>query len=173
VAEVLAAATQRICSPAYLAGGMGDGGACHPRDLIAMAWLAQRLDLSTDFMGYLVQAREAQTGWLADLVEHWAAQTGLPILLLGKAYKPESDLTAGSPALLLAGMLRARGLELDDHDPYVDGESEITGRALYVIATKHAAFRSIAYGAGSVVLDPFGYIPDRPGVTVIRVGRKW
>ena len=25
---------------------------------------------------------------------------------------------------------------------------------------------------GSVVIDPFGYIGDQPGVTVIRVGRK-
>jgi hypothetical protein len=25
---------------------------------------------------------------------------------------------------------------------------------------------------GSVVIDPFGYIKDSPGVTVVRVGRK-
>lgn len=173
VTEVLAAATQRVCSPAYLRGGMGDGGACHPRDLIAMSWLAQRLNLSTDLMGYLARAREAQTGWLADLTEQWAEQTGLPVVLLGKAYKPESDLTAGSPALLLTGMLRGRGLDVADHDPYVDGEAAVTGAAVYVIGTQHRAWSSLEFAPSSVVIDPFGYIPDRAGVTVIRVGRKW
>ncbi len=172
VTEVLAAATQRVTSPAYLRGGMGDGGACHPRDLIAMSWLAERLDLSTDLMGYLACAREAQTRWLADLVQQWAQQTGLNVLVLGTAYKPESDLTAGSPALLLIGMLRARGLDVADHDPHVDGESIVTGAALYVIGCQHVAFRTVDYAPGSVVIDPFGYIPDRAGVTVIRIGRK-
>jgi UDPglucose 6-dehydrogenase len=172
VTEVLAAATRRVCSPAYLSGGMGDGGACHPRDLIAMSWLAQRLDLSTDLMGYLANAREAQTGWLADLVEQWAAQTGLPVVLLGKAYKPESDLTAGSPALLLAGMLRARGLDVAHGDPY-SNDLWVPEQAVFVVGTKHALFGQLEFGSGSVVLDPFGYIPDRPGVTVVRIGRKW
>ena len=32
----------------YYGGGMGDGGGCHPRDNIAMSWLAKNLDLSYD-----------------------------------------------------------------------------------------------------------------------------
>ena len=27
-------------------GGMGDGGGCHPRDNIALSWLAKKLNLS-------------------------------------------------------------------------------------------------------------------------------
>src|SRR5262249_48100580 len=85
VTGALAQATDRVISPRYLAGGMGDGGACHPRDLIAMSWLAQRLDLSCDFLGGLVQQREAQTGWIADLVESYADQTGMRVIILGKS----------------------------------------------------------------------------------------
>lgn len=174
VVEALSLATQRVTSSAYLRGGMGDGGACHPRDLMAMSWLADRLDLSTDLMGYLARAREAQTGWIADLVQGWADQTGLPVMLLGKAYKPESNLTYGSPALLLASILAGRGVEFSHKDPYVDGEFDRPDRAfVHVITTRHDIFRRASFSPGSVVIDPFGYIPDRAGVTVVRVGRKW
>ena len=41
-------ADQRLISTKYLSGGMGDGGGCHPRDNIALSWLAREIDLSRD-----------------------------------------------------------------------------------------------------------------------------
>ena len=38
VTQALAKSTKRIVSPAYMKAGMGDGGACHPRDNIALRW---------------------------------------------------------------------------------------------------------------------------------------
>lgn len=174
VADALAMATDRVVSAKYMRGGMGDGGHCHPRDLIAMSWLAQRLDLSTDVLGYMARAREAQSEWLADLVQQWAEQTGLGICILGKAYKPGSDLTGGSPALLLAHQLRARGVDLEHWDPHVDkgGTFAPEGPGVIVIATQHEAFLGYHFPPGSVVIDPHGYMPDQPGITTIRVGRK-
>lgn len=49
VSDSIALASKRIISPMYLRGGMGDGGGCHPRDNIALSWLARQLDLSYDF----------------------------------------------------------------------------------------------------------------------------
>ncbi|GGV45752.1 hypothetical protein [Streptomyces spectabilis] len=175
VADALAKATDRVVSPKYMRGGMGDGGHCHPRDIIAMSWLAQRLDLSTDVLGYMVQAREAQTGWLADLAQQWAEQTGLDVMILGKAYKPGSDLTGGSPALLLAHQLRERGVDAQHWDPHVDTEGpwfDAVTPAVFVVGTRHDAFLHLSIAPGSVVIDPHGYMPDQPGVTTIRVGRK-
>jgi UDPglucose 6-dehydrogenase len=37
VTDALKLADKRLISPAYLSGGMGDGGGCHPRDNIAMS----------------------------------------------------------------------------------------------------------------------------------------
>jgi UDPglucose 6-dehydrogenase len=190
VTGALARATDRVISPRYLSGGMGDGGACHPRDGLAMSWLAERLDLSYDLMGEMTRAREAQAGWLADLTVQYAELTGLPIVILGKAYKPGSDLTAGSPALLLAqligprspwpaneltGGLTAPGLTAprpQQWDPHTDDCDAPDYRAVYVIGTRHPEFERFEFPAGSVVLDPWGYIPDAQGVTVIRIGRK-
>jgi UDPglucose 6-dehydrogenase len=173
VIDALSLATDRVISPKYLRGGMGDGGACHPRDLIAMSWLAERLELSHDLLGQMAHAREAQSGWLADLTVRWADQTGLPVCILGKAYKPESALTAGSPALLLAHQLGERGHEVIHKDIFVDGEFDRPDEPrVYVIGTKHSIHATCRFAPGSVVLDPHGYMPDQPGVTVVRVGRK-
>jgi UDPglucose 6-dehydrogenase len=177
VVDALSLATDRVISPKYLRGGMGDGGHCHPRDLIAMSWLAQRLDLSYDLLGELATAREAQSAWLARLVAGWCEQTGLRPVVLGKAYKPDSPLVGGSPALLLAHQLAQAGLPVRAWDPHVDIAPVppldiVDGPRVYVIGARQPEFPTFDWPHGSVVIDPWGYIPDRPGVTVVRVGRK-
>ncbi len=172
VTGALALATDRLISDKYLYGGMGDGGACHPRDLIAMSWLAERLDLSYDLMGSLVQAREAQVHWIADLATQYKELSGLPLTILGKSYKPKSAITTGSPALLLADQLR--GESPWQYDPYVDEPHDRYTRlaCVFVIATAHPEFYDLEFAYGSIVIDPWGRMKDQPGVTVIRVGRK-
>lgn len=185
VYEVLTHAQRRLISPAYMRGGMGDGGACHPRDLIAMSWLSQRLELSSDFIGGLVEVRERQSLWLAKLAVEQEKLTSLRIGLLGKSYKARSPLIAGSPGLLLMSQLRHLSPAFDTEpliwDPYVAaGRSGsrfkppywAQDRHVFVITMNHPEFASMHFAQGSVVIDPWGYMPDKEGVTVIRVGRK-
>ena len=180
VTGALAKATDRVISPKYLRGGMGDGGACHPRDLIAMSWLAARADLSFDLLGQMADAREAQSEWLASVVADHCLLSGLPLVVLGQAYKPGSGLTDGSPAALLVAHLRDLGVRPAMWwDPFVEQQrhhglsSAIAAwRAVYVVATAHEPFFTLPFPDGSVVVDPWGRVPDQPGVTVIRVGRK-
>ena len=42
VTDALKLANDRIISPRYMSAGMGDGGGCHPRDNIALSWLAKK-----------------------------------------------------------------------------------------------------------------------------------
>jgi UDPglucose 6-dehydrogenase len=119
--DALSLATDRIISPRYMRGGMGDSGGCHPRDNIALSWLARELNLSYDLFSALMECREAQTGWLAGLVQkEQGAQHDLNVEIMGKAYKPETNLTVGSCATLLANMLREDGIEFEHTDPVVD-----------------------------------------------------
>lgn len=119
--DALSLATTRLLSPAYLRGGMGDGGGCHPRDNIALSWLAREVDLSYDLFEALMVCRERQTEWLADLIleEQNATSEFRPVEILGKAYKPETNLTVGSPATLLVNILRERSVEFQHTDPFV------------------------------------------------------
>ena len=167
ISDSIALANQRIISPAYLRGGMGDGGGCHPRDNIALSWLARKLDLKFDFFEAMMLAREKQTEWLANMmVDH-----DLPKVILGKSFKPESNITVGSPALLLHSLLTERGVQCKMYDPFVDGETPPNFLpSCFLVATRHAQFADMRFPEGSVVIDPWRYIADQKGVEVIRVG---
>jgi len=162
-------ANERLMSPKYLLGGMGDGGGCHPRDNIALSWLAQKLDMSYDWYENLMICREDQTDWLADLiVDH---RGDLPLTILGKCFKKETNLTVGSPSILLKNLLLERGKQVEMYDPWVDDyEIELT-KQCYFIGTNHDKFLDYKFPAGSVVLDPWGMIKDQDNVEVIRIGR--
>lgn len=167
VMEALGSASQRLISTRYLRGGMGDGGKCHPRDNIALSWLASRLGMSYDFFGALMTARERQTLWLAQIM----AAYRLPKIVLGQAFKPESNITAGSPAVLLVHYLRAMGEDVQVYDPEV-GIGELPNAVgCYVIATQHQVFYKLRYPEGSVVIDPWGKMPDMARCVVVRIGR--
>lgn len=176
VTDALSLATTRLLSPKYLRGGMGDGGGCHPRDNIALSWLARQLDLSYDWFEGIMLCREEQTDWLADLIEAQHRQRGYPhrvVGIYGRAFKAGTNLTVGSPAVLLANLLAERGFEVRLYDPHIDaGPCPFERPGVYFVAANHAAFAAPdwRFPAGSVVLDPWRYIPAQPGVEVIPIG---
>jgi UDPglucose 6-dehydrogenase len=161
VIDAISLADERLISPKYLRGGMGDGGGCHPRDNIAMSWIAKTLDLSHDFFEDLMMAREHQTEWLSKL----CIDTSLPIVILGKSFKPETNITTGSPSVLLYNILKEK-TNLSILDPLVDGvetfEKELSSLGddpkVYFIGTQHEYFKQIRFNNNSIVIDPFRYI---------------
>ena len=67
--------------------------------------------------------RERQTAWLAELIADQATDTAngwgqRDTEILGKAYKPNTALTVGSPSTLLANILTERGITFTHTDPY-------------------------------------------------------
>ena len=171
VTGAMSLATGRLISGKYLSGGMGDGGGCHPRDNIAMSWLAKKLDLSYDFFESLMIGREDQTAWLADLIEQH--REALPVTILGKAFKEETNLTVGSPSILLKNILEERGIQVSMYDPHIDVEDIVfESKRLFFIGTKHKDFTDYTFPEGSIVLDPWRYMPDQENVTVIRIGES-
>lgn len=147
---------------------------CHPRDNIAMSWLAERVNLSSNVFDDLMYTREFQAEWLVDLARTEALRRKKSLVLLGKAYKPETNLVDGSCALLMADLLARQRMSFDHHDPFVDGatKSVIHGfPKVYLICTKHKCFANYEFPDGSLVIDPFGYIPERPNIELIAVGR--
>ena len=58
------------------------------------------------------------------------------------------------------------------YDPHVDGgEPNLEEAQVFFIGTKHSEFAEYEFAKGSVVIDPWRYILDQEGVTVIRVGQ--
>ena len=174
VTDALKLANDRLISGKYFTGGMGDGGACHPRDNIALSWLSRKLNLSFDWFENIMLAREKQTEWLANLMEEY----DLPKVILGTSYKPESNLEIGSASLLLKNILEKRGHKVTKYDPYVDSDTadniknKFKEPCIFLIGTKHHDFINFDFPEGSVIIDPWRYMPDKNGIKTIRLGEN-
>src|SRR3989344_4268565 len=163
--EALSKATVRLISPKYLKSGMADGGNCHPRDNIALSHLAKKIGLSFNYFDSIMMAREKHTGWLADLFIEQIKSTGLGGIILGKSFKPETDIQTGSAAILLANILRGKKIAFRHYE--FDYPELIP--AVYFIATQHQKYNTVTFPSGSVVIDPFRYIGPQPGVKIIGI----
>ena len=108
VTNALAKSTKRIVSPAYLKAGMGDGGACPPRDNIALRWLAKELGLGYDMFGTIMTAREKQAENMAlAILKH-----GTNVWFSSDSYKSGTKLVDGSSSLLVQHFIIKHGGQL-------------------------------------------------------------
>ena len=175
VINALSDCTRRIISPAYMRGGMPDGGGCHPRDNIALADFAKRHSLSNDIYTEGMMVREHHIEWFANLIKSY----DLPKWILGKSYKPETNLTVGSSSIRLYNELCSQQVPVSIWDPHVDGMDAVSDLkkepAVFFIGTKHDYFADFEYPDKSVIIDPFGYIKrnkNSKDITIIPVGRQ-
>jgi UDPglucose 6-dehydrogenase len=176
----------RIMGPKYMTAGMGDAGACHPRDNIALRWLAEEYDIGYDMFDTIMLARERQACNLARFLIDQCNRYNLPIVIHGKAYKPDVPYCIGSYSTLVGYYIREHGLPVAYVDPLADDRDRcldtIDGPAVFLWAHN----RQITYdytGAqdetqpycviqpGSVIVDPWRSV-DRnlPGITVLHYG---
>ena len=178
VTNGLKLATRRLISGAYLSGGMGDGGGCHPRDNIALSHLSQKLNLSYDWFEGIMMQREKQTDWLADLIIKNSDKRQINIL--GKTFKPETNLLLGSPSILLENIIKEKKYDVFSWDPYIDPPFEDVKKKYnwnnlntlhtFFIGTKHPEFTKFKFPINSIIIDPFRYIYNIEGSKVIRIG---
>jgi UDPglucose 6-dehydrogenase len=179
VTEALEKSTLRIMGPQYMKAGMGDGGACHPRDNIALRYLAEQLDLGYDLFDAIMSAREIQAKNLAkELVKH-AEKNRMSIFIHGKAYKPGVEYLDGSYSLLIGHYCNELG-----HAPtYIDPLTGDDINGCYgVVLLAHNRKVTYEYRGfdeqqllyctiekGSIVVDPWRTFKSED-VTVIHYG---
>ena len=151
VTEALQIADVRITSAAYMKPGMGDGGACHPRDNIALSNLAKELDLGYDLFAGIMTAREQQAKNLADLICKKARRRKLPIVINGKAYKPGLDLIDGSYSLLVGHYINEFGYDVTYFDPNTGNPAPTTPIKAVILLAHETIYVDVA--PGSLIID--------------------
>ena len=149
VTDALAKCHKRITSSAYMKAGMGDGGACHPRDNIALRYMAQKLDLGYDLFDSVMNAREQQAKNMAEKLVQLASAHDLPILLNGVSYKPGVPYHDGSYSLLVGHFCEALGITPAYVDPSIPREQQT-----------HSAVVLLAHPTLYVDLDPRSVVVD-------------
>jgi UDPglucose 6-dehydrogenase len=182
VTDALKAATQRITGPRYLTAGMGDAGACHPRDNIALRFLAERLDLGYDLFEAIMHSRDQQAKNMALKLVALAKEHNLPVVIHGRAYKPYVPYTIGSYSELVGHFVEEQSVSVKYADP-LTGDTVADGTQAVVLVAHDPAVTYFGtgvtikddsfyfkFGAGSIVLDPWRTISDVEGCTVIHYG---
>jgi UDPglucose 6-dehydrogenase len=142
VTGALERSTYRIMGPAYMKAGMGDGGSCHPRDNIALRYMAKELGLGYDLFDSIMLSREIQAKNMANKLIDLSVEYGLPVVIMGKSYKPGVEYTDGSYSLLVGSFV----LEVE--------YDTINKPAIYLLGHRKV-FNEMEFPMGSIVLDPW------------------
>lgn len=104
--------------------GPGLGGHCIPIDPFYLSWKAKEYGLSTRFIELAGDVNTGMPAWVVGKVEaalnqRGRAVNGSSILLLGIAYKKDTNDTRESPGLRILAMLKEKGANVVYHDPHV------------------------------------------------------
>ena len=179
VTDALAASTMRIMGPKYMTSCMGDAGPCHPRDNIALRYLAENLDLGYDIFDTIMKAREKQAKNMARYI--YDNRGGLDVYIHGKAYKPGVAYLEGSYSLLVGYYLQEMGITPTYIDPLTEESNPATIKGCVLLA--HNQVVTYGYSGvtdsqplyceiedGSVVIDPWRKFTTDKNICVVHYG---
>ena len=118
VHEIFVSDTKLNISPYYTRPGGAFGGSCLPKDVRALAHISEEVGAFNHLVDSLIRSNEAHKRFLFDYATRGLAP-GAKILMLGIAFKAESDDLRESPQLNLAQRLLAEKYEVSIYDPAV------------------------------------------------------
>ena len=104
----------------FLRTGIGFGGGCLPKDIRAFMARAEQLGVGSavDFLEDVDQVNLRRRNKVVEIAQAELGNlTGKKILVLGAAFKPDSDDLRDSPAIAVAKLLLAAGANVMIHDP--------------------------------------------------------
>jgi UDPglucose 6-dehydrogenase len=154
VTKALADSTHRIMSPAYMKAGFGDGGACHPRDNIALRYMAENLGLGYDMFDAIMNARDIQAENMAKEIVKY----GQYVTFTSDSYKAGVEYTDGSPSLLVQHYVKEHG-------------GRITGVSPDVVVRVHANDDVSDFSPQCVIFDPHRtYVSSHADQLVVHYG---
>jgi UDPglucose 6-dehydrogenase len=165
ITGALERSTYRILGPAYMKAGMGDGGGCHPRDNIALRYMAQELGLGYDLFDAIMLAREVQAKNIATKLVVESNKRNLPIIILGQSYKPDVEYLDGSSSILVGHYCESS--YGGKYKVQYDLETPIKGIYLLGHMGKHHDYD---FPDGSVVVDPWRSFKTDKNIEVIHYG---
>ncbi|MBH5321260.1 nucleotide sugar dehydrogenase [Aurantiacibacter sediminis] len=128
VHQIFAADTKLNISAHYTRPGAAFGGSCLPKDVRALQHMASDVGAHTHLVDALLRSNEAHKHHQF-LAATQGLEKGAKLLLVGLAFKRETDDLRESPAVDMARKLLDAGFDLDIYDPGVE-PSQLVGQNL-------------------------------------------
>ncbi|MEQ8409974.1 MAG: nucleotide sugar dehydrogenase [Erythrobacter sp.] len=122
VHEIFKSDTKLNISAYYTRPGGAFGGSCLPKDVRALQYIAADTGSATHLVDSLIRSNEAHKHHQF-LKATEGLQPGAKVLLVGLAFKAETDDLRESPAVDMARKLLEAGYDLDIYDPQIAPES--------------------------------------------------
>jgi len=117
VMDTLCRDTRLNISAVYLKPGFAFGGSCLPKDLRALVFHANRLDLDLPLLTNVLPSNLSHLGRAQAAA---MALAGEKLAVFGLAFKENTDDLRESPVVALLEYLIGKGRTLRVHDPYID-----------------------------------------------------
>jgi UDPglucose 6-dehydrogenase len=103
----------------FLDAGLGWGGSCFPKDVLALAYMAEEKGLDPRILNVVTDVnydrRKSVARWTEELLD--GSANGKTVGLLGLAFKPNTDDMRDAPAIDIAQGLTAAGATVRAYDP--------------------------------------------------------
>jgi UDPglucose 6-dehydrogenase/GDP-mannose 6-dehydrogenase len=177
---------------AYLLPGCGFGGSCFPKDVQALRTLGLDYSLPMPLLEAVLDINQSQPSQVITLLEaKLLPLTGKKILVLGLAFKPDTDDVRESASLTIVRDLVRRRCEVTAHDPVAgenarkelagvkfdlteDWKAAVTGADGIVVATKWPEYADLKNAAvnGKVIVDPRRMFHPDDFANYLAIGRR-
>ena len=129
VMDIFVQDTKLNLSPYYLKPGFAFGGSCLPKEVRAVAHLADRLDVRTPLIRSLSASNMLQVEAATDMVRKSGHKR---IGFLGLAFKAGTDDLRESPILEVINSLVQEEYEINAYDPALSSDTRIDNQFTYV-----------------------------------------
>ncbi|MEM6281338.1 MAG: UDP-glucose/GDP-mannose dehydrogenase family protein [Chloroflexota bacterium] len=143
----------------FLQAGVGYGGSCFPKDVKALAHIAEEYDVHPQTLNSVMSVNDYQRKRIMEKVEEELGELkGRRVALLGLAFKENTDDLRESPAMAIAEHLLNGGADVYAYDPVAmpnamkelpglnycnDAYEAIAGAEALVIATPWNEFKNL------------------------------
>ncbi|AOZ91959.1 UDP-glucose dehydrogenase family protein [Paenibacillus crassostreae] len=113
-------------SPHHLYAGIGYGGSCFPKDVDELLYLAKQKKINLGLLKQGKRINDSQIAWFVQKIESHLSLEGKRILVLGVAFKEDTDDQRESPGVRLIEHLLDKGVdEIRVIDPTVTSLEQI------------------------------------------------
>jgi UDPglucose 6-dehydrogenase len=146
--------------PKFLHPGPGYGGSCFPKDTRALAATGDKFGVEMSLIREVIRSNEFQKRRVVDRLESMMGSlVQKRVVVLGLAFKAETDDVRESPAVTIVEKLLEKGAEVRVHDPkamenfkclfgpkvsyHEDEFAALTGADAFIICTEWNAYRNI------------------------------
>jgi UDPglucose 6-dehydrogenase len=129
---------------AFLDAGIGFGGSCFPKDVKALARMAQQMDYHPELLNTVMEInrdmRKLVVTRLREMLGHLRGQT---IAVLGVSFKPNTDDLREAPSVEIVEELLQKGAKVRIYDPVaMDEAKRVLNGAVIVARDAYTAARN-------------------------------